>query len=504
MVVKISLIIPVYNKAPFLERCLDSVAVQMNNLVQIILIDDGSTDESTQICARYSEQYGWDLLRTQNRGVSEARNLGIDRALGEYVTFLDADDFLNKKAFEVMLRAINSGHNIYQFGQYRIRNYKNFNERLIMPYYSPEGTYDFNYIPRYWVHVWNKVYKKEFLDKNKIRFRAGMQFGEDTIFNAECLLANNGIFHATGATVYHVLDDQNSLCRGSGLTLERIEYFDNDFCKLYEKETDSVKKSWLIRAINQHRHSKLFRRFGFNKGYKGSYDVVYLLKESTHNPELVYSLRSLEENWEYKSVWFCGGCPDELKPDHQMRVKQVGLNKWSKVRDMVIKVCKNDEITENFWIFNDDFFVLKNIPEDMSPQYNGDLKTYIDRIESRQGHQDGFTVRLQQAYDDLLKAGLTTLNYEVHKPMLFNKKKLLEVLEKFPNTPAYRSLYGNYWKIGGQNRHDMKVKILRFKRLDDVANVWEFLSTSDESFRDGNVGEFIRQKFNKKSRFERS
>ena len=504
MVVKISLIIPVYNKAPFLERCLDSVANQINKLVQIILIDDGSTDESGQICARYSERYGWDLWRTQNKGVSEARNLGIERALGEYITFLDADDFLHKDAFQIMLHAVKSGRNIYQFGQYRPRNCVNFNERLVLPYFSPEGTYDLNYIPRYWVHVWNKVYKKSFLDENKIRFRPGMQFGEDTIFNTECLLANNGFYHANGATVYHVLDDKNSLCRGAGLDLGRIEYFDDELCKLYENETDPVKKSWLIRAINQHRHSKLFRKKGFNKGYKGSYDVVYLVKESPTNPELVYSLRSLEENWEYKSVWFCGGCPDGLKPDCRMKLKQVGLNKWAKVRNMLIQICQNDEITENFWLFNDDFYVLKKTSEDMLPQYNGDLKVYIDRIERRQGGQDGFTVRLQQAYDDLVKAGLTTLNYEVHKPMLFNRKKLLEVFEKFPNTPAYRSLYGNYWRIGGHSRHDMKIKILNFKRLDDAANIWDFLSTSDESFRDGNVGELIRTKFYKKSRFERS
>lgn len=503
MVAKISLIIPVYNKAPFLERCLDSVAKQNNNSVQVILIDDGSTDESSKICAQYSEEYNWDLWRTQNRGVSEARNLGIKKSVGEYITFLDADDFLSKEAFGIMLRAIKSGQNIYQFSQYRLKNCINFDERLILPYYSLEGRYDLNNIPRYWPHVWNKAYKKEFLEVNKIRFRPGMQFGEDTIFNAECLLANNGFYHANGATVYHVIDDQNSLCRGPGLTLERIECLDDELNKLYEKEKDLVKKGWLLKAINLHRHSKLFRKKGFDKGYKGSYDVVYLVKESPTNPELVYSLRSLEENWEYKSVWFCGGCPDNLKPDCQMKLKQVGLNKWAKVRNMLIQICQNDEITENFWLFNDDFYVLKKTSENMPPQYNGDLKTYIDRIERKQGGQDGFTARLQQAYEDLVKAGLTTLNYEVHKPMLFNRKKLLEVFEKFPNTPAYRSLYGNYWRIGGYSRHDMKIKLLRFKRMDDVSNIWDFLSTSDESFRDGVIGQFIREKFKDKSRFEK-
>ena len=88
--------------------------------------------------------------------------------------------------------------------------------------------------------------------------------------------------------------------------------------------------------------------------------------------------------------------------------------------------------------------------------------------------------------------------------MLLNRKKLLEVLEKFPNVPGFRSLYGNYWKIGGIDRHDMKVKIMNYNNMYAVENFWDFVSTSDESFRDGEVGRFIRNRFDKKSRFERS
>ena len=498
----ISLIIPVYNKGDFIARCLESVANQTDKSAQVIMVDDGSTDGSSSYLDYYQKKYGWELYRTENRGVSAARNLGIDKAKGKYITFLDADDFLHRDAIKTMRINAKNGYNIVQFGQYRLWNLRSFNERLVLPYRSLEGRYSLDRIPKYWVHVWNKMYKREFLDQNNIRFRDGMQFGEDAVFNVECLLANNGLYHAPGATVYHILDDKNSLCRGSGLNLERLEFLDDELCKLYEKQTLPAKKRWLLIAINQHRHSRLFRKFGFNRGFKGSYDVVYILKDSSMNPELVYSLRSLDQNWQYKSVWFCGGCPEGLKPDRHMKIKQTGLNKWDKVRDMVIKICKNDQITDNFWLFNDDFYVLKKIDENIPPQYNGELKQYIERIERRQGGPDGFTIRLKQAADDLEKAGLDTLNYEVHKPMLFNRKKLLEALEKFPDTPAYRSIYGNYWKIGGQTKHDMKIKVLKFTKMADVENFWEFVSTSDESFHDGEIGRFIRDKFREKSRFE--
>lgn len=499
---KLSIIIPVYNKAAFIRRCLDSVASQTNQSAQVILVNDGSTDGCLAICEEYREKYGWDVFHTDNNGVSAARNLGIDEARGDYITFLDADDFLNKEAVEFMIRNAKFGHNIVQFGQYRLWDLSGFDERLLYPHRSIEGRYNLDHLHKYWVHVWNKMYKRTFINENNIRFRDGMQFGEDTIFNSECLLANNGLYHAPEATVYHILDDKNSLCRGNGLTLERVERLDDELCKLYDKETLPTKKRWLMLAINQHRHSKLFRRLGFNKGFKGSYDVVYVIKDSSMNPELFYSLRALEENWQYKSVWFCGGCPEGLKPDCQMKVAQTGLNKWDRVRNMLIKICKNNNITEDFWLFNDDFYVLKKISEEMPPQYNGELMGYIERTERKQNGKDGFTKRLRQLHQKLIEAGLTTLNYEVHKPMLFNRKKLLEVLQKFPDTPGYRSLYGNYWKIGGENRHDMKIKVLKFTPIDKVSNFWEFVSTSDESFDHGNVGELIKSRFTERSRFE--
>ena len=148
------------------------------------------------------------------------------------------------------------------------------------------------------------------------------------------------------------------------------------------------------------------------------------------------------------------------------KIWQDGMNKWEKVRRMIIEVCRNDEITEDFWLFNDDFFVLKPHDEDnYLPTYNGELIPYCDRIDARHnGVPDNFTGRRRRAAGRMKAMGMTTLNYEVHKPMLINRKKALEMMEQFPDTPAFRSLYGNYWKIGGVNKHDMKVKILNYSK----------------------------------------
>lgn len=495
----ISLIITVYNKAPFLRRCLASVYIQRDKSAQIIVVDDGSTDGSEKICDEY-EKLGFEVYHIKHGGVSVARNYGMDKAEGDYITFLDADDLLTPNALENMKAALWRGYNIYQFGQYRCRIYDLLN---YIPHCSPKGSYSFGDIPRYWVYVWNKLYKKEFLDKNKIRFKRRMEFGEDALFNAKCILANNGLYHASPVTVIHCLDDKESLTRGDSLSLERINLLDKELCTLRDKQTDGGKKAWLELVISQHRASKIYRKYGFGRESKGKYDVVYFVKDAISNEELRYSLRSVDANWPHRYVWFCGGQPDGLVPDRQFNVVQDGLNKWDNVRNMIWKVCQNDKISEDFWLFNDDFYVLKPAGLDVPPCYNGELIPYIERVERKQGHADDYTNRLREAEKTLREAGLTTYNYEVHKPLLINRKKALEVLNRFPDTPAFRSLYGNYWKIGGESKHDMKVKVLKYPKMYAVENDWEFLSTSDTSFREGTVGEFVRKRFNKRSRFEK-
>lgn len=497
----ISLIIPVFNKAPYLKRCLASVASQKDKSAQVIIVDDGSTDGSAEICDYYEKMVGFEVYHTENHGVSEARNFGMGKAKGDFIAFLDADDMLTRDAIGIMNEATKDGYNICQFRQFRC---KSFDQLNYIPYGWREGDYSFDEIPKYWVMVWNKLYKKSFLDENKIRFKKGMQFGEDALFNMQCILANGGIHQSDSITVIHCMDDHSSLCRGT-LNLERVNKLDNELCKIADQQKDLAKLKWVTLAINQHRESRLYRKHGFYMNQRGRFDIVYFVKDEPVNDELVYSLRSVEENWPYRQVWFCGGKPDNLQPDRMMRIRQEGLNKWEKVRNMIRKVCENDQISDYFYLFNDDFYVLREFDEDMAAgaRYNGYLIPYIERIERKTGSPDAYTIRLREAAEKLAKEGKTTYNYEVHKPMLINRKRALEVFEKYPDTPAFRSLYGNYWQIGGEDRHDMKIKVLNYPGMNLVENYWNFLSTSDKSFHEGNVGEFVRNRFNKRSRFEK-
>lgn len=489
----VALILPIYNKEKFLKRCLDSLVKQTYKDAQIILVDDGSNDKSKDIAKEYAKKYGWDYCRIKHAGVSAARNTGLAMAAAPYVTFLDADDALTEVALDVMNRITRHGFNIYQFGQYRCHGDTMYKDRF------HKGFYGLNNMPRRWAMVWNKLYKKSFI--RGIKFIEGMQFGEDEIFNIRCALKNGGIYHAPQTLIKHYFDDKESLCRGE-LDLVRLKILIDELKRLKTKQKDQGKKDWIQAKIEKHESSPLFRRFSYEKKPTGQYDVVYFLKNTTVNEELRYSLRSIEENWQYNKVWFYGGCPEGLKPDFHVPTNQFALSKFERVRDMLYLVCKNKAVTEDFWLFNDDFFVLKKMSEDMPPQYNKTLEDRIEKIERRHGGPDDYTKRLRHLVKTLQDAGKGTLDYAVHKPILINREKMLEVLEKFPNEPMFRALYGNYWNIGGVSKHDMKIKMINYGKMDIVMKQWEFVSSSDGSFERGTVGRYLRDRFKNKSRFE--
>lgn len=493
----ISIVVPVYNKAPFLRRCLDSIVNQTDKSAQVIIIDDGSTDGSCEICDEY-KKYGFEIHHTKNNGVSMARNLGIKYAKGDYITFMDADDSYEPEAVDVMTKiAAKNVNNIVQFGQYR--HLVGRSEPVVRNW--GKGTYHYTQVQRQWVGVWNKMYKASFV--KPIKFIKGMQFGEDEMFNIECLLKNGNMYHAPQNLMHHFFDDQESLCRKDNLPKQKLEGLIKALEKKKKELTDELEIVWLNRIIQRHYDSPTFKNRSCYRERigTGKYDIVYFVKDSAKNEELKYSLRSVEQNLKYRNVVFYGGCPEDLRPDRHYARNQTEPSKWERVRGSLRAACLNDELTEDFWLFNDDFFILKPMSEDMPPQYNGELHRHIEKVKARHGGRDmDWTRRLQHLCETLEAAGKGTLNYAVHKPILINRKKALEVLDKFPDEPMFRALYGNYWGIGGESKHDMKVLVMDYD-VDKIKD-WEFVSTQDDSFERGTVGKYIKDKFDKKSRFE--
>ena len=491
----LSIIIPVYNQKNFVCRCLESVKNQDLENVQVIVVDDGSNDGSEKIVDEYKKDF--EIYHLTHKGVSHARNHGLKKARGQFITFLDADDAYSSGAIAIMEKYTRHNLPIIQFGQFRAKC-ETSDVRMDR---IRNQIYTLDKLPKRWTMVWNKIFRADVIEG--LKFKETMQFGEDEIFVLEALLRVGELKHAPHPLVFHYFDDDNSLCRG-GLSLKRLEGLIRALKALAKKQTDEKKKQVILDKIKTHEESPLFKRFGYGREANGHYDVVYCLKDTPTNEELRYSLRSVEENWQYRNVVFAGGCPNGLNPDYHMKAEQTAPTKWERVRGLLLKICDDENITEDFWLFNDDFFILKYIEcETMPPLYNGNLRNYIKKVEERHNNEiTVYTKRLRHLVETLEEAGKGLNNYAVHKPMLFNRKKLKALLEKFPNEPMTRALYGNYYEIGGESQHDMKVQLIHFPKLEKVKYIWPFISTSDSSFKSGNVGRFLRERFNEPSRFE--
>ncbi len=229
----------------------------------------------------------------------------------------------------------------------------------------------------------------------------------------------------------------------------------------------------------------------------GKYDIVYMVKDSAPNEELRHSLRSVEKNWGPRGkVWFFGGCPEGLKPDRFVPAEMTMPGKWENTHRLMRLICECEEISGDFWFFNDDFFVMRPTDEDMPQQYNGLLPDVIELVE-RGGDASAlyWTAQLRVLVDWAEREGFGQVNYEVHKPMLINREKMLAVMEKYPEVLFTRSLYGNYYRIGGEDTGDIMIKYPEEDIGWALSRRPMFLSGTEESFAGGELGRYIRDKF---------
>ena len=228
------------------------------------------------------------------------------------------------------------------------------------------------------------------------------------------------------------------------------------------------------------------------------HDIVYILKNNYTSDELTYSIRSVCKNFPYRKIWFYGGAPEGIMPDVLVEYQQSGNNKWEKVRGTLTAICRNDEITPDFWLFNDDFFVMKKVSK-LQPMVYGTLSGRVRRIQKKRGGRNStYSMQLNETARVLNAMGYDSLDYALHVPMLINREKALQTLAAFPDCPMFRSLYGNHHSIGGVITKD--VKIQSESQMPTGEEI--FLSTNDRSFRDGKVGRYIREAFPDRCRYE--
>lgn len=188
----ISIIVPVYKAEKYLHRCIDSILAQSYTDFELLLINDGSPDKSGQICDSYAAKDSRVLVfHKANRGVSSARNLGLENARGEWVTFIDSDDWVKTEFLEKMPINLDIdlcvGGNICSSGSYIKLQDKQYDRKIITNFLK-------QYLPTQLLHtVWGKLLKREIIIRNNIRFNEDIRFGEDTLFIYQYLCHCNSI-----------------------------------------------------------------------------------------------------------------------------------------------------------------------------------------------------------------------------------------------------------------------------------------------------------------------
>ncbi len=174
----LSLIIPVYNVAPFLPRCLDSIADTHGTSTEVIVVDDGSTDDCPSILARYAAQYPhFRVIRQENGGLSAARNAGLEQARGEYIAFVDSDDYVSPGYYANLVQLAAScgapmavGNAMYHF-EGRKEDFAIFRDNLPRGVIGGHELLKQRLRNKTFLHmVWMHVYRRDFIEHNGMRF----------------------------------------------------------------------------------------------------------------------------------------------------------------------------------------------------------------------------------------------------------------------------------------------------------------------------------------------
>lgn len=245
----VSIIVPIYNAEQYLRRCVDSILNQEYTDFELLLVNDGSTDASGDICEEYGDQDPRVIvIQKENTGVSDSRNRALDRARGKYLQFLDSDDWITPDATRLFVRAAEEyGCDMVISDFYRV-----VGERL-----SPKGDIEEegvltreefaahmmeNPADFYYGVLWNKLYRRDIVEEHNLRMDTDISWCEDFMFNLEYIRYAK-VFYALHAPIYYYVKRKGSLA-SQGINISKtvkmklnvFEYYNNFYKHVLEEE----------------------------------------------------------------------------------------------------------------------------------------------------------------------------------------------------------------------------------------------------------------------------
>ncbi len=253
MTPKVSMIVPVYNAEKTIGRCIESILNQEYKDFELILMDDGSKDESGTVCDKYAEgDSRVRVIHKENSGVSDTRNKALDLVRGTYLQFLDADDWITPDATRLMVEAAEQQNcdmvitDFYRVVGERVSHKGAIEEDGILSMDEFAAQMMENPADFYYGVLWNKLYKREIVEKYNLRMDSTISWCEDFMFNLE-YIRHCKTFYALQVPIYYYVKTKGSLA-SQGMSISKtikmklmvFEYY-NDFYKQVLTEEDYEK-----------------------------------------------------------------------------------------------------------------------------------------------------------------------------------------------------------------------------------------------------------------------
>lgn len=273
------MIVPVYNVEQYLERCLDSLLNQTEKDIEIIVVNDGTRDNSQKIIDSYVKKYPNKMISLikENGGLSDARNYGMPYAKGEYIAFLDSDDYVEYDMYERMLEASSNGEKLIVACGYRMEW---ADHSITVLDEIPDNIED--YLLSGLVVAWNKLYKREWLLKSGIIFPKGLLY-EDTEFFCKLMLFISDVSEIgiVRETFVHYIQRINSISYSEASRIDDIHTICDHVVDFYKVNNASLKYNNAV-------------EYKFVKTLLGNFFLKYL-----HISDKTKKQYGIDNNWEY-------------------------------------------------------------------------------------------------------------------------------------------------------------------------------------------------------------
>lgn len=252
----LSVIIPVYNSELFLERCIKSIIAQRISDAEFIFINDGSTDSSHEILEFYKEKDNRIIVINQeNLGVSKARNKALSICKGKYVGFVDADDYIDRRMFELLLMKILNDKSDLVICNYTKIYYEN-ELQIKKDIIFKENNYE-NDITNYYIeyfcknhdngYLWNKLYRSEVIKNNNLKFKENLSMCEDLLFNIEYLMNIKRISYINENLYNYILTNKSSTYKfhKNAFEARKLIYEKTlKICKMYGIDSNEINRKY--------------------------------------------------------------------------------------------------------------------------------------------------------------------------------------------------------------------------------------------------------------------